>query len=78
MRVARCCPSAESSNRLGSPAATTRGFGEAEMREVAALIAEVLNDVNSESVIGAVRSRVEALTTRFPLYPWKLQAVSAA
>jgi glycine hydroxymethyltransferase len=64
--------------RLGSPAATTRGFGEAEMREVAALIAEVLNDVNSESVIGAVRSRVEALTTRFPLYPWKLQAVSAA
>ena len=63
--------------RLGSPAATTRGFAEAEMREVAALIAEVLNDVNSESVISAVRSRVEALTTRFPLYPWKLQAVSA-
>ena len=63
--------------RLGSPAATTRGFGEAEMREVAALIAEVLNDVNSEAVIGAVRSRVEVLTTRFPLYPWKLQAVSA-
>jgi glycine hydroxymethyltransferase len=64
--------------RLGSPAATTRGFGENEMREVAALIAEVLNDVGSESVIGAVRSRVEALTARFPLYPWKLQAVSAA
>ena len=64
--------------RLGSPAATTRGFGENEMREVAALIAEVLNDVNSESVIGAVRSRVEVLTTRFPLYSWKLQAVSTA
>ena len=64
--------------RLGSPAATTRGFGETEMREVAALIAEVLNDVNSESVIAAVRSRVEALTTRFPLYAWKMQAVSAA
>src|SRR3984885_11323005 len=63
--------------RLGSPAATTRGFGEAEMREVAALIAEVLNDVSSESVISAVRARVEVLTTRFPLYSWKMQAVSA-
>ncbi len=33
--------------RLGSPAATTRGFGESEMREVAALIAEVLSNVSS-------------------------------
>ncbi len=64
--------------RLGSPAATTRGFGEAEMREVARLIAEVLGDVNSETVIASVRSRVEALTARFPLYSWKLQAASAA
>jgi glycine hydroxymethyltransferase len=64
--------------RLGSPAATTRGFGEDEMREVAALIAEVLTDVSSESVIAAVRNRVEALTTRFPLYAWKMQTVSAA
>jgi glycine hydroxymethyltransferase len=58
--------------RLGSPAATTRGFGESEMREVAALIAEVLSDVNSEAVIAAVRARVEVLTTRFPLYSWKM------
>ena len=58
--------------RLGSPAATTRGFGEAEMREVASCISEVLNDVNSEAVIAAVRARVEVLTTRFPLYSWKL------
>jgi glycine hydroxymethyltransferase len=57
--------------RLGSPAATTRGFGEEQMREVAALIAEVLRNVNSESVIAAVRQRVEALTERFPLYAWK-------
>jgi glycine hydroxymethyltransferase len=64
--------------RLGTPAATTRGFGEAEMREVAALIAEVLSDVSSESVIASVRRRVEVLTTRFPLYAWKLHAVSAA
>jgi glycine hydroxymethyltransferase len=58
--------------RLGSPAATTRGFGESEMLEVAACIAEVLSDVSSEAVIAAVRERVEVLTTRFPLYAWLL------
>jgi glycine hydroxymethyltransferase len=63
--------------RLGSPAATTRGFKEADMGEVANLIAEVLNDVASDDVINAVRSRVETLTNRFPLYDWKLEAVSA-
>src|SRR5208337_63985 len=57
--------------RLGSPAVTTRGFGEAEMREVGAVIAEVLRDVNSEANLNAVRARVEALTSRFPLYAWK-------
>ncbi|MDQ1470085.1 MAG: glycine hydroxymethyltransferase [Bryobacterales bacterium] len=57
--------------RLGSPAATTRGFREAEMREVAACIAAVISDVSSESTLAAVRERVEALTSRFPLYEWK-------
>ncbi len=59
--------------RLGSPAVTTRGFTETEMREVASLIAQVLNNVTSEDVIAAVRRRVEALTSRFPLYAWKMQ-----
>ena len=59
--------------RLGSPAVTTRGFTETEMREVAALIAQVLNNVTSEEAIAAVRRRVEALTSRFPLYAWKMQ-----
>jgi glycine hydroxymethyltransferase len=59
--------------RLGSPAVTTRGFRETEMREVAALIAQVLNNVTSEEVIANVRRRVEALTSRFPLYAWKMQ-----
>jgi glycine hydroxymethyltransferase len=57
--------------RLGSPAATTRGFGVAEMREVAACIAAVIADVTSEGALAAVRERVEALTSRFPLYAWK-------
>jgi glycine/serine hydroxymethyltransferase len=38
---------------------------------VASCISEVLKDVNSESGIADVRNRVEALTSRFPLYAWK-------
>ncbi len=64
--------------RLGSPAVTTRGFGEPEMREVAGCIAAVLNDVASESAIAAVRDRVEALTSRFPLYSWKRPGSASA
>ena len=63
--------------RLGSPAVTTRGFKETEMREVGALIAEVLNNIASEDTIAAVRQKVDALTVRFPLYNWKLDAVRA-
>jgi glycine hydroxymethyltransferase len=63
--------------RLGSPAVTTRGFKETEMREVGALIAEVLNNIASEDAIAAVRQKVDALTARFPLYNWKLHAVRA-
>jgi glycine hydroxymethyltransferase len=57
--------------RLGSPAVTTRGFRELEMREVASLIAEVLHNLPSDDAIAAVRRRVEALTEKFPLYAWK-------
>jgi glycine hydroxymethyltransferase len=63
--------------RLGSPAVTTRGFKEAEMRQVGALIAEVLNNIASEDAIATVRQKVDALTVRFPLYNWKLDAVRA-
>ncbi len=57
--------------RLGSPAVTTRGFRESEMREVAGLIAEVLNNVGSEETRAAVRRQVSELTEKFPLYSWK-------
>jgi glycine hydroxymethyltransferase len=62
--------------RLGSPAVTTRGFREPEMREVASLIAEVLSNLNSEESIAAVSARVASLTERFPLYGWKLNAAA--
>ena len=63
--------------RLGSPAVTTRGFEEAEMREVGTLIAEVLSHIADESVLASVRQKVGALTARFPLYNWKLDPVRA-
>jgi glycine hydroxymethyltransferase len=67
-------PTITSGIRLGSPACTTRGFGVAEFREVAALIVEVLDGLaaNGEGNNGAVESRVkervEALCRRFPIY----------
>ncbi len=62
--------------RLGSPAVTTRGFGEAEMREVAALIAEALAHIGNEETAARVREGVAALTGRFPLYAWKRSPAS--
>jgi len=61
--------------RLGSPAVTTRGFQEAEMREVGSLIATVLTNIANEDVIAGVRQKVETLTQRFPLYGWKREPV---
>ena len=58
----------------GSPAGTTRGFGEVEFREVGGMIAEVLNAISQADggeaplVEAAVRERVAALTDRFPIY----------
>jgi glycine hydroxymethyltransferase len=63
--------------RFGSPAVTTRGFQETEMREVAGLIARVLENIASEDVLAEVRRKVGALTDRFPLYAWKLSAALA-
>jgi glycine hydroxymethyltransferase len=58
--------------RFGSPAVTTRGFKEQEMKEVASLIAQVLDHISSEEAMAEVRRKVGELTSRFPLYPWRL------
>lgn len=63
--------------RLGSPAVTTRGFREPEMRQIAALIAEVLSHISSEDAIADVSRKVQKLTDRFPLYSWKLEQAPA-
>jgi glycine hydroxymethyltransferase len=70
-------PFVTSGVRLGSPAGTTRGFGQAEFREIGKLIAEVLDglkaansDEGNAAVEAAVRDKVTALTDRFPIYPY--------
>ncbi len=62
-------PMTASGIRLGTPAVTTRGLGEAEMDLVTQFIARVLASPDDESVARAVRSDVEALCRTFPLYP---------
>ena len=58
--------------RIGTPAATTHGLKEAEMDVVAGLIADVLGNVADEAKIAAVKSEVNALMKRFPLYAGRL------
>ena len=70
-------PFVTSGIRLGSPAGTTRGFGEAEFTEIGNLISEVLDglkaansDEGNAAIEAAVRDKVVALTGRFPMYPY--------
>src|SRR5687768_11829116 len=61
-------PMVTSGLRIGTPASTTRGFKEREIREVADLIAEVLDANGSDAVIEHVRPRAIELCKRFPVY----------
>ncbi len=61
-------PAVASGIRVGTPAVTTRGMKESEMRQIAGWIAEVLNHIEDDSTVKEVRSQVEALTEKFPLY----------
>jgi len=61
-------PMVTSGIRLGTPALTTRGFGEDETRRTAHLIADVLDDPHDEANIAAVRAKVQTLTKDFPVY----------
>lgn len=61
-------PFVTSGIRLGSPALTTRGFKEDDMKEVADVIAMTLGNPNDESVREQARARVAALCKKYPLY----------
>jgi len=67
-------PMVTSGLRIGSPAATTRGFGEAEFRQVGEMMVEVLdalaeNRSGNKAIEDAVKAKVLDLTGRFPIYP---------
>lgn len=61
-------PFVTSGIRVGTPAATTRGFKEAEMALTANLMADVLDNPTDEANLAAVRAKVNELTARFPVY----------
>ncbi len=61
-------PTVTSGIRIGTPAVTTRGMKEPEMRRIGKLIAEVLRNPESDTVIEKVKKEVRELTEAFPLY----------
>ena len=61
-------PFVTSGERIGTPAMTTRGFKDEEARITANLIADVLDNPHDEANIAAVRAKVHALTSKFPVY----------
>ncbi|NNP73040.1 serine hydroxymethyltransferase [Acinetobacter defluvii] len=61
-------PFVTSGIRIGTPAVTTRGFGEAEVRDLAGWIADILDAKGDEAVINAVKAKVEAVCAKFPVY----------
>ncbi|MFZ0467944.1 MAG: serine hydroxymethyltransferase [Thiogranum sp.] len=61
-------PFVTSGIRVGTPAVTTRGFGEAEVKELAGWMCDVMDDVNNTATINRVREQVLAVCKRFPVY----------
>lgn len=61
-------PFVTSGIRIGTPAVTTRGFGEAEVRELAGWIADILDAKGDEAVIAKVKEKVATVCAKFPVY----------
>ena len=61
-------PFVTSGLRLGSPAITTRGFGEAEVADLTAWMCDILDDIENEVVVAEVKQKVIELCARFPVY----------
>jgi len=54
--------------RVGTPAATTRGFGESECSDLANWMCDICDDIKNESIVDDVREKVEKLCAKFPVY----------
>jgi glycine hydroxymethyltransferase len=61
-------PFVTSGIRVGTPAATTRGFGESECKDITNWICDICDDLENTSVVDEVRAKVEELCSRFPVY----------
>ena len=61
-------PFVTSGIRIGTPAVTTRGFGEGECRELAGWICDILDDIDNPAVIERVKAQVTDLCATFPVY----------
>ncbi len=64
--------------RVGTPALTTRGMKEPEMRTIAAWIAKALEQRNDEAALSRIRGDVAELANRFPLYAWRRAPVAVS
>ncbi len=62
-------PTKTSGIRIGTPALTTRGMGEEEMRRIGRMIARVVKNIGDDKIIDKVRGEVRELCEQFPLYP---------
>jgi len=65
-------PMVTSGIRLGTPAITTRGMKEEEMKLIARLIAHILKDISNEKRMQEVKKEVSSLCEKFPLYPERI------
>jgi len=68
-------PQVTSGIRIGTPALTTRGMKEKEMRLIASYIADVVSNINNDSKIKAVAEKVKTLCAQFPLYAQRIKVV---
>jgi glycine hydroxymethyltransferase len=66
-------PMVASGIRLGTPAVTTRGMGEAEMDQIAEFITRALASPEDDGALAMVKTEVETLCRKFPLYPERLR-----